>query len=69
VPTPLTKEATNAAGTFPRRAGRGLSVFFLLLFLLPLTSHAATITFYDMRSDWETAVGGVFEEEDSLTTG
>jgi hypothetical protein len=43
---------------------RSRVVFFLLLFLLPLTSHAATITFYDMRSDWETAVGGVFEEED-----
>jgi hypothetical protein len=36
-----------------------------LLFLgLPLASQAATITFYDMRTDWETAVGGIFEEED-----
>jgi hypothetical protein len=43
---------------------RSRVVFSLLLFLLPLTSHAATITFYDMRSDWKTAVGGVCEEED-----
>ena len=38
--------------------------YVLLFFVLPLASRAATITFYDMRSDWETAVGGIFEEED-----
>lgn len=36
----------------------------VILTWLPLACQAATVTFFDMRPDWEGAVGGIFLEED-----